>query len=91
MTDTDKPVMVFSEEGKQLCIHVGKRLSDVIDITILNKRSETVARMKLISGSHRIDLSSLIEKEYAVRLVAGSNVWVQKIIRGSQESKVNNQ
>ena len=80
MPGIDKPVIVFSERRKQLYIRVGKRLSDMIDITILNKKSETVARMKLISGSHSIDLSSLMEKEYAVKLVAGSNVWVQKII-----------
>lgn len=79
MATTDKPVMIFSDKGKSLYIRTHKELSDMIDITILNSRAETVTRMKLISGTHSIDLSSLQEKEYSVKLVAGNNVWLQKI------------
>lgn len=79
MNAASEPVMSFSEKNRCLDIHSGKLLSDMIDITVLNSRAEAVIRMKLICGSHRIDLSSLKEKEYLIRLVAGDNVWVQKI------------
>lgn len=87
MGATDKPVMVFSEKAKLLYIHTHRKLGDMIDITILNNRAETVTRMKLISGSHSIDLSSLREKEYSIKLVAGNNVWLQKILINQQEKK----
>jgi hypothetical protein len=75
----DDPVMVFSEKEKSLYISIHKRLSGMIDLTILNGLAEPMIRMKLISGSHRIDLTSLQHKEFLVKLVAGDNVWLQKI------------
>lgn len=77
--------MVFSEKGKLLYVHTHKKLSEMIDITILNEKAEPVIKMKLINGSHSIDLSSLTEKEYSVKLVAGNNVWLQKIIMSHKE------
>ena len=72
-------VMAYSGTEKTLHINTDKEMSATIDITILNSKTEIVARMKLISGLHCIDLSSLEEREYAIRLVAGNNVWLQKI------------
>ena len=79
MVSTEKPVMTYNIKKKLLYICADKKISTMIDIIILNDKTETVMKMKIISGSHRIDLSSLNEKEYAVKLVAGNNVWVQKI------------
>jgi hypothetical protein len=79
MLTAGDPVMIFSGEEKLLYIHADRKMSDTIGITILNSRTEVVMRMQLISGSHRIDLSSLQEEAYAVKLEAGSNVWLQKI------------
>lgn len=74
-----EPVMVFSEKENSLYITIHKQLSGMIDLTIMNIMAEPMIRMKLISGSHRIDLTSLQHTEYMVKLVAGDNVWLQKI------------
>jgi hypothetical protein len=75
----DEPVMVFSATEKSLYISIHKKLGRMIDLVILNGMAEPMIRMKLISGSHRIDLTSLQHTEYIVKLVAGDNVWLQKI------------
>jgi hypothetical protein len=75
----DKPVMVFSEKEKSLYITIHKKPGRMIDLVILNGMAEPVIKMKLISGSHRIDLASLQQEEYMIKLVAGDNVWLQKI------------
>lgn len=50
-----------------------------VHITIINQLGQTVERMQLIAGKHRIDLSALPEGQYSVRLQAGENVVVKKI------------
>jgi hypothetical protein len=75
----DEPVMIFSEKEKSLYISIHKRQIGMIELTILNGMAEPMIKMKLISGSHRIDLASLQHKEYMIKLVAGDNVWLQKI------------
>lgn len=79
MITGDEAVMFFSEKEKSLFITIHKRLGRMVDLTILNTMAEPVIKMKLITGSHRIGLTSLQHQEYMVKLVAGDNVWLQKI------------
>lgn len=72
-------IMSFLEKEKLLHIDTRGFAINAIDITILNNRAETVQKMKLIKGEHSISLAALHNGEYAVRLVAGNNVWVNKI------------
>lgn len=73
-------VLSFSEDKNMLHIDTRKYVVENIDLTVLNSHAETLSRMKLISGEHFISLASLSNGEYSVRLVAGNNVWVNKII-----------
>lgn len=79
MITGDEAVMVFSEKDKSLYITIHKKVGRTVDLTILNRMAEPVIQMKLITGSHRIGLTSLQHQEYMVKLVAGDNVWLQKI------------
>lgn len=72
-------IMFFLEKEKLLHIDTRGFAANAIDITILNSLAETVQKMKLIKGEHCISLAALHDGEYAVRLVAGNNVWVNKI------------
>lgn len=79
MVAGNEPVMIFSEKENSLYISIHRKLSKMIDVTILSGMAEPMIRMKLISGSHRIDLTSLQHRDYMIKLVAGKNVWLQKI------------
>lgn len=72
-------ILSFSEADKILHVDTRSCMVTSIDITVLNNQAETLNRMKLISGEHFISLASLQKGEYSVRLVAGNNVWVNKI------------
>lgn len=72
-------ILSFSEADKILHVDTRSCMVTSIDITVLNNQAETLNRMKLIRGEHFISLASLQKGEYSVRLVAGNNVWVNKI------------
>lgn len=72
-------VLSFSEQENILRIDTRAFAAANIDVTVLNNHAETINRMKLISGEHFISLAALDKGEYSVRLVAGNNVWVNKI------------
>lgn len=72
-------VLSFSEQENTLRIDTRAFAAANIDVTVLNNHAETINRMKLISGEHFISLAALGNGEYSVRLVAGNNVWVNKI------------
>jgi hypothetical protein len=78
-SQTVETIMSFSEKENLLHIDTRSIAANAIDITVLNSLAETVQRMKLIKGEHSISLAALHNGEYAVRLVAGNNVWVNKI------------
>ena len=68
----------FLEESKLLLVHSSQRKSP-IKIAIINQPGETIERMQLINGTHRIDLSALPNGEYSIRFQCGENVIVKKI------------
>lgn len=72
-------VIKFLTDKKLLYIDTRSVQCATIELTILNELAEPVNKMKLISGAHSIDLSGLLPQVYLVKLVAGNNVWMQKI------------
>lgn len=72
-------ILSFSETSNILHVDTRNIAADTIDVTVMNSLAETIKRMKLISGEHFISLASLAKGSYSVRLVAGSNVWVNTI------------
>jgi hypothetical protein len=76
---TLETIMSFSQKDNLLHINTRGVAASAIEVTVLNSLAETVQKMKLIKGEHSISLAELKEGNYAVRLVAGNNVWVTKI------------
>ena len=68
----------FLEDSHLLLVNTAQKKSN-IKISIVNQPGETIDRMQLINGKHRIDLSALPNGEYSIRFQCGENVIVKKI------------